>query len=181
MSLGEDKMRILELLWAQEQPMILKDVAQKCDLKVAATNMHLLGLKRAGHVITPKHGYYAITQSGKEALGLPKVDKALASKILAHVSADKAFHFYTGVHQYTHIIAHNLAEFADKAQKIDVKSIEFHTPRKDFEHWVQSLGDTELARRFGWIRNMRAHGEDLRTRVYEAVKRRLDELKRIHG
>ena len=181
MSLGEEKMRILELLWAQGQPMMLKDVAQKCGLKVAATNMHLLGLKRAGHVITPKHGYYAITESGKEALGLPKVDKTLASKILGHVSADKAFHFYTGIHQYTHIIAHSLAEFVDRVQKVDVKSVEFHTPRKDFEHWVQSLGDTELARRLGWIRGMRVHGEDLRTRVYETVKHRLDELKRIHG
>jgi hypothetical protein len=161
--------------------MMLKDVAQKLGLKVAATNMHLLGLKRTGHVLTPKHGYYAITEPGKEALGLPKADKALASKILSHVSADKAFHFYTGIHQYTHVIAHSLAEFADKVQKIDVKSIEFHTPRKDFEHWVQSLGDTELAKRLGWIRSMRAHGEDLRTRVYEAVKHRLDELKRIHG
>jgi hypothetical protein len=143
--------------------------------------MHLLGLKRASHVITPKHGYYAITESGKEALGLPKVDKTLASKILGHVSADKAFHFYTGIHQYTHVIAHSLAEFVDRVQKVDVKSVEFHTPRKDFEHWVQSLGDTELARRLGWIRGMRVHGEDLRTRVYETVKHRLDELKRIHG
>ena len=181
MSLGEEKMRILELLWAQGQPMMLKDVAQKLGLKVAATNMHLLGLKRAGHVITPKHGYHSITESGKEALGLSKVDKTLASKILGHVSADKAFHFYTGIHQYTHIIAHSLAEFVDRVQKVDVKSVEFHTPRKDFEHWVQSLGDTELARRLGWIRGLRAHGEDLRTRVYEAVKHRLDELKRIHG
>jgi Mn-dependent DtxR family transcriptional regulator len=181
MSLGEDKMRILELLWAQGQPMTLKDIAQKCGLKVAATNMHLLRLKRTGQVLTPKHGYYAITESGKEALGLPKVDKALASKILSHVSADKAFHFYTGVHQYTHIIAHDLAEFADKVQKIDVKSIEFHIPRKDFEHWVHSLGDTELVRRLELIRGMCAHGEDLRTRIYETVKHRLDELKRIHG
>ncbi len=181
MSLGEQKMRILELLWAQEQPMTLKDVAQKCGLKVAATNMHLLGLKRAGHVITPKHGYYAITQSGKEALGLPKVDKTLASKVLAHVSADNGFHFYNGIHQYTHVIAHSLAEFADKVQKIDVKSIDFHMPRKDFERWVQSLGDTELARRFGWIHGMRSHGEDLRTQIHETVKHRLDELKHIHG
>jgi hypothetical protein len=181
MSLGDEKMRILELLWAQGQPMMLKDAAQKLGLKVAATNMHLLGLKRAGHVITPKHGYYAITELGKEALGLPKVDKALASRILGHVSSDKAFHFYTGVHQYTHVIAHNMTEFADKLQKIDVKSIEFHVPRKDFENWVHSMGDVELTKQLAWIRGMHARGEDLRTRVYETVKHRLEELKRIHG
>jgi hypothetical protein len=105
----------------------------------------------------------------------------LASRILGHVSADKAFHFYTGVHQYTHVIAHSLAEFADKLQKIDVKSVEFHAPRKDFENWVHSLGDVELTKRLAWIRGIRAHGEDLRTRVYETVKHRLEELKRIHG
>jgi len=181
MSFGEDKMRILELLWAQGQPMLLKDIAQKLGLKVAATNMHLLGLKRTGHALTPKHGYYAITELGKEALGLPKVDKTLASRILGHVSSDKAFHFYTGVHQYTHVIAHSLTEFAERVQKVDVKSVDFHVPRKDFEHWVQSLGDSELVKRLGLIRNMRVHGEDLRTRIYETVKHRLDELKRIHG
>ena len=116
MSLGDEKMRILEVLWKQGQPMMLKDVAQKLGRKVAATNMHLLGLKRAGHVITPKHGYYAITELGKEALGLPKIDKALASRILGHVSSDKAFHFYTGVHQYTHVIAHSMAEFGQIAE-----------------------------------------------------------------
>lgn len=172
-------MRILELLWEQGQPMQMKDVAQKLRLKVPATNMHLLGLKRTGHVSTPKHGYYAITELGKEAIGLSKTDKTTASKILSHVATDKAFHFYTGVHQYTHIIAHSLGEFVDKVQKIDVKSVEFHVPRKDFEQWVQSLGDTELAKRLGTIRNMHVHGEDLRTRVYESVKHRIEELKRI--
>jgi len=181
MSLGEEKMRILELLWEQGQPMMLKEVAQKAGLKVAATNMHLLGLKKTGHVHTPKHGHYAITDLGRGALGFPKTDKALAGKILSHVSTDKAFHFYTGVHQYTHVIAHSLAEFVDKLHKIDVKSVEFHVPRRDFEHWVQSLGDVELAKRLGVIRNLHAHGEDLRTRIYETVKHRLEELKHHHG
>jgi Mn-dependent DtxR family transcriptional regulator len=181
LSLGEVKTRILHLLWEEGQPMMMKDVARKLGLKVAATNMHLLGLRKAGHVLTPKHGHYAITELGKEAIGFPKMDKALAGKILSHVSADRAFHFYTGVHQYTHVMTHSLAEFADKVQKIDAKSVEFHVPRRDFEHWVQSLGDVEVGRRLSVIRNMHVHGEDLRVRIYEAVKHRLEELKGIHG
>lgn len=161
--------------------MIMKDVARKLGLKVAATNMHLLGLKKAGHVHSPKHRHYAITESGKETIGFPKMDKALAGRILSPVSADKAFHFYTGVHQYTHVAAHSLAEFVNKLHDIDAKSIEFHVPRKDFEHWVQSLGDLELAKRLSVVRNKHAHGEDLKARVYETVKHRLEELKRIHG
>ncbi len=181
MSLGEEKMRILELLWEQGQPLMMKEVAQKLGLKVAATNMHLLGLRKTGQVHTPKHGHYSITELGKEAIGLPKVDKALAGRILSHMPTDKAFHFYTGVHQYTHIIAHSLAEFVDKLHKVDVKSVEFHILRRDFEHWILSLGDVELAKRLGVIRGMHVHGEDLRTRAYEAAKHRFEELKRIHG
>jgi restriction endonuclease Mrr len=180
MSLTEEKMKILEKLWAEGKPMKSKDVAQKLGLRVAAATMHLLGLKKSGHVSSPQHGLYSITDLGKEAIGLPKADKALAAKILNHVPTDKAFHFYTGMHQYTHVIAHSLPEFADKLEKIDIKSVEFHVPRKDFEHWVQSLGDTELAKRLDTIRNMHVHGEDLRTRVYETVKHRVEELKRIH-
>lgn len=181
MGLVEAKMKILEILWTEGTPMKSKDVAKKAGLGVAAATMHLLGLKKSEHVYTPQHGLYAITELGKEAIGLPKIDKAHATKILSHLPADKAFHFYTGVHQYTHVIAHSLAEFIDKLQKIDVKSVEFHVPRKDFENWVHSLGDVELAKRLGLIHNMHVHGEDLRTRVYETVKHRLDELKHIHG
>jgi len=181
MGMVEAKMKILEALWEAGTPMKSKDVAQKTGLGVAAATMHLLGLKKSGHVHTPQHGLYAITDLGKEAIGLPKIDKAHATKILSHLPADKAFHFYTGIHQYTHVIAHSLAEFGDKLQKVDVKSVEFHVPRKDFENWVHSLGDVELSKRLGLIRNMRVRAEDLRTRVYEAVKHRLEELKRIHG
>jgi hypothetical protein len=179
MGLVEAKMKILEVLWAEGTPMKSKDVAQKLGYGIAATTMHLLGLRRSGHVYTPRHGLYAITELGKETIELPKIDKQNAAKILSPVSIDKAFHFYTGIHQYTNVIAHNLAEFVDKLQKIDVKSVEFHVSRKDFENWVQSLGDLELAKRLGLIRNMHVHGEDLRTRVYEAAKHRLEELRHI--
>lgn len=181
MGLVEAKMKILEVLRSGGTPMKPKDVAEKTGLKVSATTMHLLGLKKSGYVNTPQHGVYAITELGKEMIGLPKIDKGHAAKILSRMPTDKAFHFYTGMNQYTHVIAHSLEEFVDKLQKIDVKSVEFHVPRKDFEHWVQSLGDTELARKLADIRNMHLHGEDLRTRLYEAVKHRLEELKRIHG
>jgi predicted transcriptional regulator len=181
MSLAEVKMKILEKLWEEGQSMRSKDIAQKLGLGVAATTMHLLGLKKTGHVSTPKHGYYAITDLGKEAIGLPKINKTLVTKILSSVSKDKAFHFYTDLHQYTQIFADSLADFCDKVRKIDIKSLEFHVPRKDFENWVQSLGDIELAKKLGLIRKMQLHGEDLRTRIYETVKKRLEEFQHIRG
>lgn len=153
-----------------------KDVAQKLGLGVAVTTMHLLGLKKSGHVLTPQHGHYAITDMGKEAIGLPKIDKAHAAKILAKLPADKSFHFYNGVDQYLGVYANSLADFCDKIQEISVKSIEFHVPRKDFEYWFQSLGDVELAKRMSIIQNMNLHGEDLRKKIYETVKQRHQQL-----
>jgi predicted transcriptional regulator len=75
-------MKILEVLWAEGAPMKSKDVAQKLGLGIAATTMHLLGLRRSEHVYTPRHGLYAITELGKEIIGLPKIDKQKATKIL---------------------------------------------------------------------------------------------------
>jgi hypothetical protein len=179
MSLAEAKRKVLEKLWEEGRQMELKEVAQKAGLKVAATNMHLLRLRKTGHVSSPQHGHYAITNLGKEALGLPKVDKAQASKILGHLPNGKAFHFYTGLHQYLGVHANSLADFLDKVEKVNVKSVEFHVSRRDFENWFGSLGDMELARRMTLILSANLHGEELRKKVLEATKHRLEELKRL--
>jgi len=179
MGLVEAKMKILEKLWEEGQPMKSKEVAQKVGLGIAATTMHLLGLKKTGHVVAPQHGYYAITELGKEALGLPKIDKAQATKVLSHLPADKAFHFYTGMHEYLGVHANSLSDFCDKVEKVSVKSVEFHVSRRDFENWFKSLGDTELAKRMSVIHSMNLHGEDLKKKVHEAAKLRLEELKRL--
>jgi len=93
MGLVEAKMKILEVLWTVGTPMKSRDVAQKLGLGIASTTMHLLGLRRGGHVTTPRHGLYAITELGKETIGLPKIDNKQAAKILSQVPVDKAFHF----------------------------------------------------------------------------------------
>jgi len=179
MGLVEAKMKILEKLWEEGQPMKSKDVAQRTGLGVAASTMHLLGLKKTGHVFTPQHGYYAITDLGKEAIGLPRIDKTHATKILSHMPTDKAFHFYTGMHQYSGVHANSLSDFCDKVEKVSVKSVEFHVSRRDFENWFQSLGDSELAKKMSVIHKMNLHGEDLKQKVHEAAKLRLEELKRL--
>jgi len=179
MGLVEAKMKILEKLWEEGQPMKSKEVAQKVGLGIAATTMHLLGLKKTGHVLAPQHGYYAITDLGKEAIGLPKIDKTHATKILSHLPTDKAFHFYTGIHEYSGVHANSLSDFCDKVEKISVKSVEFHVSRRDFENWFKSLGDAELAKIMSVIHSMNLHGEDLKKKVYETAKLRLEELKRL--
>jgi hypothetical protein len=181
MALVEAKLKILEQLWEAEQPVRARDLAQKLNARVAAVTMHLLRLRNLGDVHVPQHGYYAITELGKEAIGLPKIDKAYAAKILSTVPYDKAFHFHTSLHHYTQVHATNLLEFRDQLQSMDVESVEFHVPRRDFEAWFQSLGDTELAKRLRLICDMSVHGLELKTKVYETVKHRVDELSNIHG
>jgi hypothetical protein len=176
MNLVKDKISILEELWQEDRPMKSGEVAQKLGFHAGATTMHLLGLKNSGHITTLRNGQYSITDSGKEALGLPKIEKVQATKILAQLSVDKSFHFYIGFDQDSGVSANSLADFCDKIQKTSYKSIEFHVPRKDFEYWFQSLGDLELAKRMGIIRNLNLHGEDLRKKTYDTVKNRYQQL-----
>lgn len=179
MVLVDAKLKILETLWEGQKPVRAREIAQKVNLGIGATTMHLLGLKKWGYAYTPEHGYYAITNLGKETIGLPKIGKAQAAKILSHLPNKKTFLFYKNIHYFTNVQANSLTDFYEIIQKIDVKSVEFHVQRKDFENWFQSLGDLELAKRLGLIREMHLSGEKLRTKVYETVRHRLEELKNI--
>jgi len=179
MSVSEAKRKILETLWEAEKPLQPKEVAQTTGMGTASLNMHLLGLKRSGHVFTPEPNCYSITEKGKEALGIPKINGAKAREILKRVAVEKAFHFYTGINQYLGIYASSLAEFCEILRKIDPPSVEFHVGRRDFESWLLGLGDSELARRMGVIRKAGVSGEKLRELVYKTVRSRCDELQRL--
>lgn len=171
--------KILQILWAAGKPMRLEEMAQKIGLRASSTMGYLLGLIKAKYVSVPQKHYYAITNLGKQALGLPKIDKKLALNILSSLPLEKAFHFHTGINQYLSVYANSLKDFADKIQKIDLKSIEFHLPRKDFELWIRGLGDPELSKKISLIRRTSLSGENLRKEVYETVKSRCEELAKL--
>jgi hypothetical protein len=176
MSGNQVRRKLLEVLGEAGKPMSLREISQKIGIGASSTMGHLLGLIKAKYVSVPQKHYYAITNLGKQALCLPKFDKKLALNILSSVSFEKAFHFHTGIDQYVGVYANSLNDFCDKIQKIDLKSIEFHFPRKDFELWLRSLGDLELAKKMELIRGMGLSGENLRKKVYETVKSRCEEL-----
>ena len=176
MGMSEAKKRILSVLSDAGRPVKLQDIAKKTGLSVSSSVMHLLWLEKAGHISTPEKSYYAITESGIGILGLPKIGKKQASHILRELPIEKAFHFYRGIDQYMGVYASSLADFCEKVREINLKSIEFHVPRGDFESWVRGLGDDELAKNIGLIHGMELIGEELRRRVYETVKSRYDEL-----
>jgi len=57
--------------------------------------------------------------------------------------------------------------------------VEFHTHRGDFEAWFNGLGDVELARKALLIREQKMVGDELRKKLYEIVKNRVEELAKI--
>jgi hypothetical protein len=176
MSASKIRGKILAGLWATGKPMALQEIAEKVGLTTSSTMGYLLGLIKAKYVSVPQKHSYAITTLGKQAIGLPKVDKNMVSKILSPVPLEKAFHFYYDLNQPTGVHADSLKDFVDKIQNVDLKSIEFHIPRKDFALWIHSLGDIELSKRMELLRIRGLSGEKLRSSVYTTVKARCEEL-----
>jgi hypothetical protein len=178
-SLSSVKMKVLELLWKAGKPVKSRELAQQLGLGVPPTNLHLVWLRRKGYVFSPKKGLYTITERGKEALVLPRIDRKQALQILSSVPKEKAFHFYRDVNQYLGTYASSLNDFCDKIRVVDAKSIEFHLPRGDFELWFLGLGDFELAKRMSTLKGSGLLGEALRQRVYEVVRSRCKELESL--
>jgi len=98
--------------------------------------------------------------------------------VLSDVSADKAFYFNTDVGVYTGRCASNLASFCEILKDIEVRSIEFHMQRGDFEKWIRFLGDGALSREVAKLREGGLKGEALRAELVAAVSKRLEGLRR---
>ena len=120
--------------------------------------------------------------ASKTGATAPKVrklvlNKTLASKILRSVPEQEGFRFYLAIGEPTRETAVSLADFINKIRTVDVRSVNFHFPRKDFEKWIRVvIGDAELALRIGRIR-LGIQGEALRNEILRVVKVRLNELK----
>jgi len=105
------------------------------------------------------------------------LNRDFVSKVLRNVPEQEGFHFYLAIGEPTGKIAVSLADFVEKMETIDVRSVIFHFPRKDFEKWIRDVvGDTELALRVGRIR-MGNQSETLRNEILRVLKARLNELK----
>jgi len=108
------------------------------------------------------------------------VSKDLISKILRSVTEQEGFHFYIAIGEPTGETAVSLADFAEKMGAVDVRSVNFHCTRKDFEKWIlEVIGDSTLASRLNMINRMHVgiKGEALRYQIIRVVKVRLREIK----
>jgi len=104
------------------------------------------------------------------------------SRILRSVLREEAFYFFTSIGNYTGESAFSLEEFMNKIKEINIKSLEFHLYREDFEKWIaQTLGDAKLADEIRGVRNLKFVGNALRDRLYNVVSRRVKELRGGHS
>lgn len=164
-----------------ERPLKAADIAKESQREFPATMMHLLGLVRMGYVESPQKGVYALTGKGKQALGVQETTKEKAADILNYAPHDKAFHFYTGMGKPLSMHAHSLRDFANKIEKVEAASVEFHIKRGDFEAWFKGLGDDELAKKTALLKARNIAGEKMRRQLQEIVEQRYLELAKLSG
>jgi hypothetical protein len=166
----------------QTKPEAATDIAQQIKEEPRMVTMHLLGLIRMGYAATPEKGKYVLTEKGKQALGTPQTTtKETAQAILGYKAHDSAFSFYCDIGKPLNMHAHTLRDFANKLEKIDVKSIEFHVGRGDFEAWFTAIGDAELAKKTVALKQKKLTGENLRHALHEVVEQRYAELAKLSG
>jgi hypothetical protein len=102
----------------------------------------------------------------------------MKTRILRTLPREKAFYFFTSIGNYTGENAASLKEFMDKISEVNIKSLEFHFYRGDFEKWIaEVLEDKELAGQVGTFRKLSPLGEKLKNGLYHILIRRYSELK----
>jgi len=100
-----------------------------------------------------------------------------AERILSRLPSEKSFRFYVGLGQPAGPCASSLKEFCDLIEIVDVKSVEFHTFRSDFENWFKdALGYPQLAEEIAKIREAGITGGELREQIYRVTKNHYDQL-----
>jgi len=123
---------------------------------------------------------YSGVLSDFEARVMRELEKPewVARRILRPIPIERGFTFFHEFARPTQLTVKSLDEFLSALKIVDVKSIEFHTERGDFERWIrQVVGDDTLADTLSALANENLKGEKLRTKTHGAVERRTNELK----
>jgi len=105
-----------------------------------------------------------------------------SSQVLRNVPREKAFYFFTSVGNYTGMSAASLKEFMEKVNDVNVKSLEFHLQRGDFEKWVEEvLQDKDMAWDIKRLQRFNLTGNALRNQLSMIVSRRYKRLAAPRG
>lgn len=99
------------------------------------------------------------------------------SRILRTLPREEAFYFFISIGNYTGESAASLKEFAEKINKVNAKSLEFHLYRGDFEKWIaETLEDGELATEIGNLRSLNYSGSVLKEHLYNTLTKHYEKL-----
>jgi len=102
-----------------------------------------------------------------------------SSRVLRKLPRENAFYFFTSIGNYSGVSAASLEEFIEKIKEVNIKSLEFHLYRGDFQKWAdETLEDRELAERIGSLRILKPVGDALRDQLYFIASKRFEELRR---
>ena len=100
-----------------------------------------------------------------------------ASRIFRKLPKEQVFYFFTSVGNCTCESAASFEEFLEKIREIEIKSLEFHLCRGDFEKWIaEILEDKELAEEILNLRDIMPTRDVLRKRLVTIVSKRLEKL-----
>jgi len=166
--LVEERLKLLKFLNELSGRVGLKDFAQRTGMSRGRIIGYVRGLVRAEYVNKVGRGY-SISTEGKTAL-----------KALSPIPEGMEFHFYTGTDQYAGSSAKSFGEFCDLMKEVDVKALEFHVSRGDFETWIKGVfNDIQLAQEIAKLRESKLTGENLRNEIVSITAARYNKFKKL--
>jgi hypothetical protein len=172
MSLSLVKHEIMENMLLSDKAARAPQIAKEIGREFPSVMMHILGLIRMGYAYSPEKGHYALTERGKQAIGVPEVNKEKAKAITEPVSITNAFQFYSDIGKPLGICAVSLQDFSEKILSLDTNAIDFHMKRGDFEAWFTGIGDLELAKKAAILKEKKVGGTELLRKLHGIVDNR---------
>lgn len=98
-------------------------------------------------------------------------------KSLRTLPREKAFYFFTSIGNYTGESAASLKEFMERINHVNIKSLEFHLYRGDFEKWINEVvEDKKLAEDISKLQKANLLGDQLRNQLHMVVSKRYQQL-----
>jgi len=145
------------------------------------TSDHLYYMFAAGGAPGEVHAYFSPYKSPMDAFvaaqaSLFDFENRLR---LVTLTANEPFLFCTKADKahFTGVMTWSLKGFAKALQTIDIKAIEFHNRRGDFQSWTEhSLQDETLTRQLKKVSASKLKGEALRKALVDATKQRFEKL-----
>jgi len=192
--IGNEMQMVFYNLWKELEPMV-KGIGDEDLIKLwrylqMSDYLYYMSVKGGGpgHVHSYFNPYgspveafvvYSRILSDLEARILRELEspELVAKRILRLLPAGKGFTFFYEFARPTEWTVHSLKEFFSVLKVVDLKSVQFHMERGDFERWLrQVVGDDKLSYELVNISCEKLSGEFLRERILKAVGGRIREL-----